>query len=140
MSNGNNNLCISSNTHKWSASENLQGKSKRIQTKSASVETSKSNSIQNSLKNSFSTDHEEPLARAESPLVVNSMDSGLSNHVTDLSDDLTEDNPDDEINEDEELAWREPRTPSKKKAVFKKADLKMTLVATKSRDSTLKKV
>ena len=141
MPKGNSSLRVPPNTHKRPAVENLQGKSKRIQTKSACVETPKSHSTRNSLKDPLCTNQQKPPERAESPTVVDSTDGEGSNYATDLGDDLTEDDADEEeVDEDEELAPREPRTPSKKGAAFKKAAQKMALVATKSRNKTLKQV
>ena len=55
MPKGNSSLRIPPNTHKRPTVENLQGKSKRIQTKSACVKTPKSHSTRNSLKDPLCT-------------------------------------------------------------------------------------
>ena len=74
-------------------------------------------------------------------MVIDSTGGEASDYQTDLGDDLSEDDADaEDVEEDEGPEQREPRTPTKKAAAFKKAARKMALAETKSRHKTLRKV
>ena len=126
-------------TRKRAAGDSLTGKErlKRIQTKSPRLEVPQSQS--NPGRSSSSPGN--PKGTPAGPASLYSTDGEASDYQTDLGDDLSEDDADVEnVDEDEEPERREPRTPSKRAAAFKKAACKMALLATKSRNKTIKQV